>query len=164
MMHSHATTLLIGVGNPFRRDDGVASVIVRRLQNLLPPHVALLEQTGDGADLLEAWKGFHTVILVDAVQSGEAPGTIQRFDAGAEKLPVWFSHCSTHAFGVAEAIELARTMGDLPPRLIIYAIEGLDFSAGTDLSPEIAASVEEAAALVLHELRQLSPAPATLSS
>jgi hydrogenase maturation protease len=164
MMYPRATALLAGVGNPFRSDDGVGPVVVGRLQKSLPTQVSFIEVTGEGAELLEAWKGFHSVILVDAVQSGEAPGTIHRFDAFAERLPGWFSHCSNYAFGVAEAIELARTLGDLPPRLIIYSIEGLDFSAGTDLSPEIAASVEEAAALVLHEIRQLVIAREVFSS
>ena len=154
----HSSALLIGVSNPFRGDDGVGSVIIRRLHGQNLAGFTIVEETGDGAELLEAWKGATSVILVDAVQSGVAPGTIHRLDASAEKLPKWFSHCSTHAFGVAEAIELARTMDELPPSLVVYGIEGLDFSAGTSLSPEVAASVPGAVSSILAEIRGLAGA------
>ena len=93
-------TLFIGVGNPFRSDDGAGTAVVRSLRGELPAGVKILEETGDGAELLEAWKGTDCVILVDAVQSGAPPGTIHRLDARKEKLPSWFSHSSTHSFGV----------------------------------------------------------------
>jgi len=148
-------SMFIGVGNPFRSDDGVGTAIVGRLRGEVPPGVKVQEESGDGTELLEAWRGVDSVILVDAVLSGAPPGTIHRLDAQAEKLPTWFSHSSTHAFGVAEAIELARVMGDLPARLIVYGIEGLDFSAGTELSPEVAEVVPTAANLILQEILHL---------
>jgi hydrogenase maturation protease len=152
------TMMFIGVGNPFRSDDGAGREVVRRLQGEVPPCVKVLEETGDGAELLESWKGSEHVILVDMVLSGAPPGTLHRIDARMEKLPVWFSHSSTHAFGVAEAVELAREMDDLPPYLVVYGIEGLDFSPGTHLSPEVAAAVPGAANLILQEIMQISSA------
>jgi hydrogenase maturation protease len=159
-MEPEHKTLFIGVGNPFRGDDGVGIAVVQRLRKEIPPGVRVQEESGDGTELLEAWKGAECVILVDAVQSGAPPGTIHRLDAGIERLPTWFSRASTHAFGVAEAIELARAMGDLPARLIVYGMEGLDFSAGTELSPEIAEAVPAAAKLILREILQLPAAQA----
>jgi hydrogenase maturation protease len=95
------------------------------------------------------------VLLVDAVQSGAPPGTIHRFDVQTEKLPTWFSRSSTHSFGVAQAIELAAMMGETPSQLIVYGIEGLDFSAGTELSPDVEEVLPAAADLILRELQQL---------
>jgi len=154
-MNASSSTVFIGVGNPFRSDDGAGIAVVRRLRGEVPPRVRIQEESGDGTELLEAWKDADCVILVDAVLSGAPPGTIHRLDARTEKLPTWFSHSSTHAFGVAEAIELARAMGDLPARLIVYGIEGLDFSAGTELSPEVAEVVPAAANLILQEILHL---------
>ncbi|MGB7438443.1 MAG: hydrogenase maturation protease [Candidatus Acidiferrum sp.] len=151
-------TILIGVGNPFRSDDGAGRIVLAHLRGRIPTAVEVLEETGDGAELLDNWKDADSVIVVDAVQSGAPPGTIHVWDARTEKLPGWFSHSSTHAFGVAEAIELARTMGDLPQRLIVYGIEGLDFSAGTELSPEVAQAVPTVAKLMLLEILCLSGA------
>jgi hydrogenase maturation protease len=153
-MQAH-NTIFIGVGNPFRSDDGAGRLVVQRLSRKIPRGVKVLEETGDGAELLEAWKGADCVFLVDAVQSGAPPGTIHRLDAQMEKLPTWFSRSSTHSFGVAEAIELSRTMGELPEQLIVYGIEGLDFSAGTELSPDVAKALSAAATLILQEILHL---------
>jgi hydrogenase maturation protease len=71
--------------------------------------------SGDGAALMEVWRGEETVIIIDAVKSGALPGTIRRFDARAQPIPKDAFRCSTHAFGVAEAIELARALARLPP-------------------------------------------------
>lgn len=144
---------VIGVGNPFRSDDAVGRVIVEKLREHLPEGISSLEETGDGAELLDAWSETDYVILIDAVCSGAPPGTIHRLDAREEKLPSWFSRVSTHAFGLAEAIELARAMGEMPAELIIYGIEGLDFSAGTELTPEVAEAVPKAAHLILQEIQ-----------
>jgi len=105
----------------------------------------IVEATGESAGLMELWRGAEDVILVDAVQSGAKPGTIHRLDARTERVPIQFFHCSTHAFGVAEAVELGRLLGQLPPRLVIFGVEGRHFSVGQRLSPAVAASVEEAA-------------------
>ena len=53
---------------------------------------------------------------------------------------------STHAFGVADAVELARALGRLPGRLDVYAIEGASFAAGDRLSPAVERAVAELAA------------------
>jgi len=163
MTGASCKTVLIGVGNPFRSDDGVGRIIVQRLRGEVPSNVKVQEESGDGTELLEAWKGADCAFLVDAVQSGAPPGTVHRLDARTEKLPTWFAHTSTHAFGVAEAIELARIMGDLPNHLVVYGIEGLDFSAGTELSPEVAEVVPAAANLVLREILQMKAISPALS-
>jgi hydrogenase maturation protease len=96
----------------------------------------------DGFALLDALAGVEAAILIDAVQSGAAPGTVHRFDAAAQALPPTLLRCSTHALGVAEAVELARALGQLPARLAVYGVEGADFDIGDGLSaPDAAAAV-----------------------
>jgi len=155
MMTMHPNSMLIGVGNPFRSDDRAGLEVARLLQGQIPREMKCLEETGDGAELLEAWKGAGCVVLIDAIQSGAPPATIYRFDARAERLPAWFSRASTHTFGVAEAIELARQMGELPAKLVVYGIEGLDFSPGTELSPDVAEALPAIAKLILREVVKL---------
>ena len=72
---------------------------------------------GEPVGLIEDWAGADAVIVVDAVSSGAPPGTIHRLDPLAEPIPAALSQGSTHAFGLAETIELARTLDRLPPRL-----------------------------------------------
>lgn len=96
------------------------------------------------------------MILLDAVHSGSKPGTIHRLDAGSRPISKRFFHHSTHAFSVAEAIELARTLGELPPRLIVYAIEGGNFAAGTELSLRAESALAEAERRVREEIKGLA--------
>jgi hydrogenase maturation protease len=95
------------------------------------------------------WDGAADAVVIDAASSGAAAGTVHRFDATGGALPAWSrSSTSTHAVGLVEAIELARTLGRLPPRLVVYGIEGERFEAGTELTPAVAAAVEAVAAAV----------------
>ncbi len=129
--------LLIGVGNEFRSDDGIGLAIARIFKEKKIPTLIVKEESGEGIALMEAWQGFDNVILVDAVSSGAEPGKIYKIDANKEKVPTRFFHYSTHAFSVAEAVELARAVNKLPKKLIIYGIEGKNFSAGTDISKTV---------------------------
>lgn len=111
--------------------------VARCLKAQGSPRIAVAESDGDGAALIEIWEGARTVIVCDAVFSGAAPGTLHRFDARTGPLPATLVRHSTHAFGVAEAVTLARALGRLPPRLIVYGIEGMKMEAGVGLSSDV---------------------------
>ena len=145
--------LIIGIGNEYRGDDGAGLVVARRIKELNLHDVRLMEASGEGAALMEAWQGAEAVILIDAVYSGGTPGTIYRFDARAESISAKFFHYSTHAFSVAEAIELARALDQLPPRLIVYGIEGQRFDAGVGLSAAVERATQEVVRRLLREMR-----------
>lgn len=135
--------LIIGIGNAYRRDDGAGLAAAQRLEALHLPGVAVLLHAGEGASLMEAWQNADHVVLIDAVQSGAPPGTLHRIDASErDPAPALFSH-STHTFGVAEAIALARTLGRLPRRLVIFGIEGGDDRYGPGLTPEVENAVAQ---------------------
>jgi hydrogenase maturation protease len=148
MSQPRSLPLIIGIGNEYRGDDAAGLIVARRLKGRFAYSFTVLEQSGDGAALMEAWRGVETVIVIDAVISGAEPGTIHRLDAKTQPLPKDAFRCSTHAFGVAEAIELSRAMGELPRRLIVYGIEGKNFAAGVGLSPEVEKAACEAVRLV----------------
>ncbi len=148
--------LVIGIGNVYRSDDGVGIVLARKLQELQLPHVEVIEQYGEGAQLIEAWRHRNAVLLVDAVSSGSTPGTIFRLDATREKIPVSFFNYSTHAFSVAESIELSRIMDELPQHCIVFGIEGSTFGYGETLSVEVMNVLEDAFKQIVHEIENLS--------
>lgn len=149
--HTGPLPLVIGCGFADRGDDAAGLLVARRLQQL---GWEAQEQSGEVAALLlafdEAGPG-RTVILADAVRSGARPGTVLRWDAGLKSLPRESFHRSAHGLGVAEAVELARALGKLPGRLLIYGIEGACFEAGVGPSPEVLAGVEEAVRRILEE-------------
>ena len=148
--------LIIGIGNEYRGDDGVGLVVARELKAKKLPHILVTECSGDGAELMEMWKSAATVILVDAVSSGAKPGTIYRLDALIQPFPAYFPFPSTHAFGVAEALGLARAIDQLPLSLVIYAIEGKNFAAGSCLSLEVEKAVREVVERVASEVQVYS--------
>ncbi|MCS7197076.1 MAG: hydrogenase maturation protease [Candidatus Bipolaricaulota bacterium] len=142
--------LIIGVGNEYRHDDGVGLVVARALREKNLDGLEILEMSGEGAALIEAFQNAERVIVVDAVCSGATPGTIFRFEAHHQQIPTKFFRYSTHNFGLAEAIELARSLGQLPKELIVYGIEGKDFSLGEGLSVEVAHAAHE----VVHRIEK----------
>ncbi|MBI3693895.1 MAG: hydrogenase maturation protease [Acidobacteria bacterium] len=103
---------------------------------------------------MEGWSDAEEVILVDAVVTGVPPGAITVWDARTAPLAGDFIRCSTHAFGVAEAVELARLLDRLPPRLRIYGIEGTNFEPGAEPSP----AVREAAERLAEQIAREAPA------
>jgi hydrogenase maturation protease len=145
--------LVIGVGNDYRSDDAVGLAVVRILKAKELPDTLCLESDGDGTSLIETWSQASRVIIVDAISSGALPGAIHRFDALTQPLPASYSFSSTHAFGVAEAIQLARTLDQLPASLVVYGLEGKNFVAGTELSAEVEGAVQEVVELVEQEVQ-----------
>jgi hydrogenase maturation protease len=137
--------VIIGLGNEFRHDDALGLIAAGRLQR---EGVPAIEHEADAADLMMRWESIDRMILIDAVSSGVAPGTIHRLDASTSPLPRELFQ-STHALGLADAIELSRTLGTLPREVLIYGIEVRDTSAGVGLSPE----VERALDTVVAEVR-----------
>jgi hydrogenase maturation protease len=141
-----SSALVIGVGNESRGDDGAGIEVARRVRRRCPPGTVVLESAGDAASLIE-------VVLVDASSGIGPPGSVRRFDANVSRLPAGM-HTSSHALGVAEAVEMARALGALPGRMTVYAIEGARFRHGSGLSPVVRDAVARAEARVLRELER----------
>jgi hydrogenase maturation protease len=153
MSQTQSLPLIIGIGNEYRGDDAVGLIVARLLKERLADSAIVIEQSGDGAALMEAWRGAEAVVIIDAATSGATPGTIHRFDASAQPLPKSGFRCSTHTFGVSEAIELGRGLGNLPQYLVVYGIEGKNFAAGVGLSVEVERATGEAVRQALATIR-----------
>lgn len=154
-MSSGARILVAALGNPDRGDDGVGAAVAAKLANRLPAGAALLVRRGDMLSLIDDWAGFDALICVDAAAPMGAPGRVHRLDLTKDKLAPELSFASSHALGLAETIELARTLGLAPETVLVYAIEGACFDGGAPLSPEVALAASEVADRVAAEVRQL---------
>lgn len=147
----------IGVGNAYRSDDGLGLEVVRRLKRAQLVGTSVIEQSGEGLALVDILARKNNVYIFDAVSSRtKKPGTIYRLEAHRETIPRHFFNYSTHDFSVAEAIEVARQLNQLPQRLIIYGVEGCNFEPGVSLSPEILPAVNEVVQRVIEEIKALS--------
>jgi hydrogenase maturation protease len=150
------SVLVAAIGNPDRGDDGVGPAVAARLRGRVPTGVRVLERSGDVLALIDEWGGFSDVFVIDAAAPIGHPGRIHRLDLASQPLPDGFARGSTHAFGVAEAVELARRLNRLPRHIVAYLVEGECFELGAPLSPVVAAAVGIVAERIRGEAALLS--------
>ena len=151
-MPDNQNVLILGLGNEFRRDDGVGLWVANQIAAADWPRVtARALDAGDTASLLSAWEGAKMAYLIDAVRADAAPGTIVRIGGRQLALPDRPRFLSSHGLGLEEAIALGDTLGIRPERVIVYGIVGRDFEPGQGLSPE----VERAARAVIRRLKRV---------
>lgn len=140
---------ILGIGQSLRGDDSAGLEVVRRWQKTRPDPLpagldtALLESPG--LNLLSHFGGHDALILVDAVQSGAAPGTLHRLRV--EELAAFLEGAeSAHGWGIAETLQLAQTLGrdDLPAEIHILGIEMASVEPGRGLSPAVEAALPRA--------------------
>lgn len=134
--------LVVGVGNPDRGDDAVGAQVASAVAALDLPGVDVMTRE-DPTDLVQLWSGHELVVVVDAVVSGAAPGTVTLTPADeVEALAARTGPAGgTHTFGVAEAVGLAGALGTLPARLRLVGVEAAGFDHGEPLSESVAAAV-----------------------
>lgn len=153
--------LIIGVGSPVG-DDRIGLVAAARLRSLAGRSDAdLVVQAAErpGVGLIDLWSPDDDVILIDAVHAGAPPGSVVRI--AAEQIDSTAFPHSSHGLGVAEAVALARVLGRLPRRLVLFGVEIAASPSGTDLSPGTFAALPGLIERVLEETRALRHARAT---
>lgn len=120
-------TLILGIGNPIRYDDGVGNYIAGELKKELDREPAAMVDVQDtsaaGLRLLDLIAGFDKVILIDSIQTREGrPGEIYRFtldDPGS-----FSGNTLSHNIGIPVVLSMAKKMGQPVPReIVLYAVE-----------------------------------------
>jgi len=145
--------LVIGVGNRLRGDDAAGLLVADLLKGKLAEG-GVVTSGGDATELVILWEEVDSVIVIDAMVSGRAPGTVVRHDIAAESLPVATFATSSHQFGLAEAVGISRALGTLPSRFVVYGIEVEATSLGTPLSPRVVDAVHHAVDAITAEVAQ----------
>lgn len=156
-MNASAPRLAIALGNDFRRDKCAGWIAARMIASMPMKGVRVIEASGESGEAhgcvarIKKCLGDRRGSFWCRAGHDPPPGCAVRAAAGE------FFHYSTHAFSLAEAVELARILGQLPEHLIVYGIEGKEFTSGEGLSPEVAAAVEEVVRRVKAELSTKCP-------
>ncbi|WP_327045631.1 hydrogenase maturation protease [Microbispora sp. NBC_01189] len=158
---SAGETVVVGLGSDLRGDDAAGLAVARLLAGLhgdAPPPGVAVEACGDAAALVEAWSGAALAIVVDAVRTGAAPGTVHH---SLPSLPVplpeagW--HGGTHSLGLVDAVDLGRALGRLPGELVVVGIEGGDFTPGAPMTPPVLAAARRTARELREQLSRERP-------
>jgi len=155
MSEPRAGPLVLGVGTEHRHDDRCGLDVVRALRVRVGVGPRLVEASADAAELLDLWEDEERVYVIDAVRSGDPPGTRQVLEVVGDLAPP-AGATSTHGLSLGEAVSLGRALGRMPRRLTLYTIEAADVTMGDGLSPAVAVSVERVVDALVTELE---PAP-----
>lgn len=143
--------LIICIGNDLVADDGVGHAVFSALaERELPANIHLKQLGLGGMSILHEFAGEDILVVVDAVQFGTDPGTLHVMEW--DDLPESGSHVSCHGIGIREAVEVSRKLypENTPNKVYLVGIEGKCFDQlGQGLSPEVAATVDQAADRVL---------------
>jgi len=143
--------VVIGVGNCYRRDDGIGPAAAAEIERQHLPGVRVVVSDGEPAGLLEAWAGLDLAIVVDAVRCVPGtPGRMHRWPAGQLERN-WTA--SSHGLGIPDALELGRALDRCPRRVVLFAVEAADLRPGTGLSRAVAACIPDLVTAIAAELR-----------
>jgi hydrogenase maturation protease len=151
--------VVIGVGNALRGDDAAGLAVAEEIRASAPEGVAVRVCEEEPSRLIDAFGDAEVAFLVDAVSAGAPPGTVHRFDASDAPVPSLELRSSTHALGIGETLELARALGRLPRRTVVFGIEGSDFVARDGMTPAVGEGVAQASAALLEEVAACTSKP-----
>ncbi len=134
--------LVLGCGNPLAGDDSAGAEVVRRLSSIPNQNCDFLVVLFPGVELLDVLVGAEAVLIVDAVASGAAPGTLHLIPWPAQSIePRAVSSLSSHGWGPIETLKLAVALGKTLPPVMILGIEIGELRPGVARSPEVEAAV-----------------------
>ena len=145
-----ADVLVIGIGNEFRRDDGVGLAVAAAIADRRSPGVSVMTATGEPTAILDAWAGVALAVVIDAAAGERSiPGTIRRWAPGdhAESAVV-----SSHAFGLPETFALGRAVGRIPQSLVVFTVDIEKTGHGVGLSPAVTGAVPAVVDAILAEI------------
>jgi hydrogenase maturation protease len=146
---------IVALGNPLMGDDGAGPAALERLRGMaLPPGVALLDAGTAGLGLLHILADEDSVVLVDAVDFGGAPGEIRTFSPSeaCSRRPV---PLSLHEGDALQVVALAERLGQCPRHVAFCAIQPAQIAPVQALTPAVAAGLPALAEEVMRTLRTM---------
>ncbi|OBH30211.1 peptidase M52 [Mycobacterium sp. E342] len=142
---------VIGLGNCYRRDDGVGVAAATALGDLAWPNVVVTTGIAEPIGLLEAWTGAGLAVVIDAAVADNAtPGRIHRYEPS--EVPDQPDGLSSHRVDVGRTHALGRALGRVPDAVVVFAVEAADTGPGTGLTPRVAAAVPVLVDMVTAEI------------
>jgi hydrogenase maturation protease len=143
-------TLIIGIGNDFRRDDGVGIKVAQQIAERNLPGVRVVSGISEPAALLEVWIGAARAVVVDAATGANStPGRIRRWTGpDLETTAV----VSSHAMGLAQTFALGQALARTPGELVVFTVDIVDTNHGMGLTPAVEAAVPELVGVIVNEI------------
>ena len=146
--------LVLGLGNILLSDEGLGVRVVERLRKSyrFPPEIRVMDGGTLGLDLLSYLEGVDQLLVIDALEMGEEPGTITRLVG--DEVPASLSvKISPHQMGLADLLAAARLQGLYPQEVVLLGIQPGSIDTGLDLSPPVEAQVDRVIDEIVMELK-----------
>ena len=149
-------TLILGVGNYLMYDDGLSVHTLERLQQFeLPENVQVVDGGTCGLDLLHFLEGVTNLIIIDAINAKQEPGTLIRMSG--DEVPAYLSlKISPHDIGLPDLLATAKLRDLHPPNIVVLGIQPASLEVSVDLTPPVAAQVDKLVELILKEVSALA--------
>ena len=146
----------IGIGNGYRRDDGVGIAVAAALDVRTIPNVVVKQGIADPMSLLEAWTDAALVVIIDAaIAIPSTPGRIRRCELTDVAAQTEGFH--SHSIDIGRTHALGRSLGRVPGALVLFTIEVADTNEGIGLSPQVACAVPKVVDMVVAEINRPCP-------
>lgn len=145
--------LVLGIGNLIMSDDGVGIKVIHHLQERyrFPEEVELMDGGTLGLDILPYLENVDRLLIVDAMETGDVPGTLARITG--DDIPIVMStKLSPHQMGLKDLLAVATLLGHRPPEMVLFGIQPDVIDLGLDLSPPVSARFGNLVQMVLTEL------------
>jgi hydrogenase maturation protease len=151
MVNLVAQAIVLGIGNILLTDDGAGVHAARRLADLLAGHadVRVLDAGTLSFTLAPIVECADRLIVLDAAQLNQAPGSVQCFlDAKFDSF-LGRSRLSVHEIGLRDVMDLTQLAGTIPRERALIGIQPESLGWGMELTPKVAAGLEPMVAKTL---------------
>lgn len=147
---------VVGIGNMLMQDEGVGVHVINELEKIrcLPEEVDLIDAGVNSYDMVDIFCKYETLIIVDAMQAGSAPGTIYRAPLEELDLQPDQNITSLHEMHFIEAVRMTNLLG-FSPEILVFGVEPQTLKAGLELTPEIAAKVPRLIELIQQDIANI---------
>jgi hydrogenase maturation protease len=163
-MPAPATCVVLGLGNTLHSDDGIGPQAIERLRNdsRVPEDVALIEGGTLGLELLTYVWDCSYLLVLDAVDVGQPPGTLVRMSS--QELQTLPGKGSVHQLGLADLLVALRILANRTPEVVLLGVQPASIEWGTELSPAVAAVLPAMADAAIAEMCHRPPTQAEMTT
>mgnify|MGYP005811191387 CR=1 FL=1 len=157
MTEDAGRVVVIGLGNCYRRDDGVGVAAAMAMERLAWPNVVVRTGIAEPMGVVEAWTGAVLAVVIDAaIATPSTPGRVHRCQL--EEVPNEGEGLSSHGIDIGRTHALARELGRAPGQVVVFAVEAADTGHGDELTPPVARAVPVVVGMVAAEINRFRSA------
>ncbi|MEH7113478.1 HyaD/HybD family hydrogenase maturation endopeptidase [Neobacillus niacini] len=126
---------ILGIGNTLFSDEGVGIHVLPLVEEELKgfENIEIIEGLTDGMRLLGPVEDAENLIIIDAINAGEQPGTI--ITLVGDEIPAYFGiKMSVHQMGFQEVLMAAKLRERYPKQIVMYGMQPSSLELGVELT------------------------------